>query len=213
MDVEGYTMWVVGGSLLVAAPQVPPHHVREVLATLDQAQRCARGSMGARFQSPQRWFRACRRALADQGWNVAHSCQSVESSKQCGLISPLQPLLLWLGAVHPEHADLLDRCVAALDPAQPALAQLSRRGLQRSDSGSRLMVELGLILSGPTLSLCHVALDIDLPVGTDWLLTPFPGALLRGDISFQGAMFEPGPLLSGLPGGPHPGLPVSRTLH
>lgn len=191
MDVDGYTMWVVGGSLLIVAPQITDDQRQRALASLAAAQHAADDSMGSRFEGQRCWARAYRKALGEHGWGVVHSCQSVESAERRGVLAPLQPLLLWLSAVHPHQADVLERCVAALNPRQDGLRQLSRRALQASQDGARLVVELGLLLPGPALSLCSIALETARCPDPEWLLTTFPGPLLHGDIHFQGLMLEP----------------------
>lgn len=201
MDVDGYTMWVVGGSLLVVAPQVTDKQREHVLGSLRKAQHCADDEACSRFQGQRLWGRAYRRALGDQGWNLVHSCQSVERAERRSLLAPLQPLQLWLSAMHPQQAEVLERCVASLNPAQAGLRQLSQQTLQVSADGARLVVELGLLLPGAALSLCSLALEAVRCPDPDWLLAAFPGPLLRGDVHFQGWVLEPG--LG----------PVQRTLH
>lgn len=201
MNVDGYTMWVVGCSLLVVAPQVTDGQRQQVLASLGKAQQRADDSVAARFHGQRYRDRAYRRALGDQGWSVVHSCQSVDSAERRGVLAPLQPLLLWLSTVHPMQAQILERCVAALNPAQQGLRQLSRHALHASVDGARVLVELGLVLPGGALSLCSLALEMSRCPDPGWLFTPFPGPLLRGDVHFQGLMLEPGP------------APASRTLH
>lgn len=201
MDVDGYTMWVVGCSLLVVAPQVTDGQRRQVLASLSNAQRCAADAVDSPLQGQRCRDRAYRRALVEQGWSVVHSCQSVDRAERRGVLAPLQPLLLWLSALHPPQAEILERCVSALSPAQQGLRQLSQHALHPSNDGTRLVVELGLVLPGGGLSLCSITLETSRCPDPGWLLVPFPGPLLRGDIHFQGLMLEPGP------------VPASRTLH
>mgnify|MGYP004727278821 CR=1 FL=1 len=95
MDVDGYTLWITGGSLVLIAPQVSELERREALGSLRHAQLLADGVMASRFDQHRRWYRAYRNALGRRGWRVTHSCQSVETAGGRTLLSPTQPLLLW----------------------------------------------------------------------------------------------------------------------
>lgn len=212
MDVDGYTVWVVGGSLLVVAAQVPERQRQQAFAALFRAQQQADDSAGSRFEGGRLWFGAYRRALSHQGWSVSHSSQSVERG-ECRSLSPLQPLLLWLSCVHPEQADILERCVAALSPDQKALGQLSRQAARVTGSRGRLVVELGLLQPGPALSLCHIALELSESLAPGWLFSVLPGASIRGDVHFQGLVLETRHELLGSAQGASLERTVSRTLH
>lgn len=198
MDVDGYTLWVTGGSLLVVAPQVSESECRSVLSAVRYAQMLADGLMESRFGEPRRWYRAYRNALGKRGWGVTYSYQSVETASNRTMLSPLQPLQLWLSHQHPEVTSVLERCVDGLDPAQPGIEQLARSSLQRLSgplNGARIVLELGLVRPGAQLSLCSLAMETCVAPGVDWLSAPIPGEALRGDLYFQGVLVEPAPEL------------------
>lgn len=192
MDVDGFTMWITGGSLILVAPQVSEPERRDVLASLRHAQSLA-DSVQARFEQHRRWYRAYRSALGRHGWRVTHSCQSVETADGRTLLSPTQPLLLWLGSQHGALGEVLASCIDSLAVMQPGLEQLSRRALQRRRDTTRLVLELGILSAGAQLSLCSIALETCAPLDADWLRAPLSGAGLRGDLYFQSLMAEPAP--------------------
>lgn len=198
MDVDGYTLWVAGGSLLLVAPQVSESECRNVLSTLRYVQMLADSLVESRFGEPRRWYRAYRNALGKRGWGVTHSYQSVEVAGHRTVLAPLQPLQLWLTHQHPEIANVLERCLDGLDPAQPGIEQLARSSLQRLDAplvGARIVLELGLVRPGARLSLCSLAMETRVAPGTDWLTAAVPGESLRGDLHVQGVLVEPAPEL------------------
>lgn len=198
MDVDGYTMWVSDGSLLIVAPQVTTAERQAVLASLRFARQVADEMAGSRFSHYRHWYGAYRKALGGRGWGVTHSCQSTETAARRSVLAPLQPLLLWLSALHPRQAEVLDRCVAALQP-QAGLEQLSRCALMPWQGGARIVLELGLVQPGPHLSLGRIALETTCMPATDWLTSTLQGAHLQGDLCFQGMTLEPAPELTTSP--------------
>lgn len=195
MDVDGYTMWITGGSLVLIAPQVSELERRHALGSLGQAQRHADEAMVSRFDQHRRWYRAYCNALGQHGWRVTHSCQQVETAGGRTLLSPTQPLLLWLASQHGELGEVLELCIDSLAQNPRVLAQLSCCALQVGRSTTRLMLELGVLRPGSQLSLCSIALETSAVVGSDWLKAPLAGATLRGDLYFQSLMAEPAPEL------------------
>lgn len=198
MDVDGYTLWVTGGSLLVVAPQVSEMECHNVLGSLRYAQMLADGLMTSRFGEHRQWYRAYRNALGKRGWGVTLSCQSVEAASCRTLLAPLQPLQLWLASQHPQTASVLERCLDGLDPEQPGIRQLARSCMQPLDEPQgavRIVLELGLLRPGAHLSLCSLALETRVAPGTDWLTAALSGDALRGDLYFQGVLAEPAPEL------------------
>lgn len=195
MDVDGYTLWVAGGSLLVVAPQVSESERLNALGTLRYAQLLADSLAGSRFSDPRRWYRAYRNALGKRGWGVTHSYQSVETAGSRTLLAPLQPLQLWLARQHPDLACVLERCIDGLDPFQPGVEQLARSALHTAGGGARIVLELGLMRPGARLSLCSLALETSVVPGADWLTGALSGEVLRGDLFVQGVLVEPAPEL------------------
>lgn len=195
MDVDGYTMWVTGGSLVLVAPQVSELECRNVLLSLSGAQTWADGQMASRFEQHRRWYRAYRGALGRRGWRVNHSCQSVETAGGRTLLAPTQPLLLWLGSLHAELGDVLELGVDVLAMNPQGLEQLSRHALRDFRGTTQMVVELGVLRPGSQLSLCSIALETTTTLGADWLTAPLSGTTLRGDLYFQGLMAEPAPEL------------------
>lgn len=195
MDVDGYTMWITGGSLVLIAPQVSELERRHALGSLRDAQRFADAVMASRFEQHRRWYRAYRNALGRRGWRVTHSCQGVETALGRTLLSPTQPLLLWLGSQHGELGEVLELCIDSLAPGQPGLAQLSSSALQVRDERTRVVLELGVLGPGSQFSLCSIALETHARLGEDWLRAPIAGSTLCGDLYFQSLMAEPAPEL------------------
>jgi len=195
MDVDGYTIWITGGSLVLITPHVSELERCHALGSLRDAQRFADGVMASRFDQHRRWYRAYRNALGRRGWRVTHSCQGVETAAGRTLLSPTQPLLLWLGSQHGDLAEVLASCVDSLALDQPGLAQLSGNALQVGDDSTRISLELGVLRPGLQLSLCSIALETSARLGPDWLKAPLAGPTLRGDLYFQSLMAEPAPEL------------------
>ncbi|MEE1925268.1 hypothetical protein V0R50_17335 [Pseudomonas sp. 148P] len=195
MDVDGYTMWVTGGSLVLVAPQVSELECRNVLLTLRDAQAWADGQMASRFAQHRRWYRAYRGALGRRGWRVTHSCQSVETAGGRTLLAPTQPLLLWLGSLHAELGDVLELGIEALTMNPQGFEQLSRHAVRGFRGATQVVLELGVLRPGSQLSLCSIALETTTTLGADWLTAPLSGTSLRGDLYFQGLMAEPAPEL------------------
>lgn len=217
MDVDGYTMWITGGSLVLITPQVSELERCHALGSLREAQSFADGVLASRFDQHRRWYRAYRSALGRRGWRVTHSCQSVEAAGGRTLLSPTQPLLLWLGSQHGELADVVGACIDSLAQGQPGLAELSRSALQVRGGTTQIVLELGVLGPGSQLSLCSIALETSAELGTDWLKAPLTGATLRGDLYFQSLMAEPAPELQDNRRGGFAclvgGNGASRTLH
>lgn len=195
MDVDGYTMWITGGSLVLVAPRVSELECHNALASLRTAQSLADGLMASRFEHHRRWYRAYRRALGRRGWRVTHSCQSVESTGGRSLLAPTQPLLLWLGSQHRELGEVLEQGIDSLACHCRGLEQLSRGALKVVGDTTQMVLELGVLSPGSQLSLCSIALETSSALGADWLTTPLPGESLRGDLYFQSLMAEPAPEL------------------
>lgn len=212
MDVDGYTLWITGGSLVLIAPQVSEFERRDALASLRHAQRLADGLRASRFDQHRRWYRAYRNALGRRGWRVAHSCQSVETAGGRTLLSPTQPLLLWLGSQHAELGEVLELCIDSLLMNAAGLAQLSGSALQESEDTTRIVLELGVLRPG-ALSLCSIALETTATLGADWLKAPLAGQTLRGDLFFQSLMAEPAPELRDSEREGVSRLLASHTLH
>ncbi|OLS60945.1 hypothetical protein [Pseudomonas putida] len=213
MDVDGYTMWITGGSLVLVAPQVSERERRHALDSLGQAQLLADGVMSSRFDQHRRWYRAYRNAFGRRGWRVTHSCQSVESAGGRTLLSPTQPLLLWLGSQHAESGEALELGIDSLLLNQPGLAQLSGSALQPRGDFTQLVLELGVLHRDGQLSLCSIALETRATLGADWLKAPLPGATLRGDLYFQSLLAEPAPDLRDNERDGVVRMPASHTLH
>ncbi|MDR0277082.1 MAG: hypothetical protein LBJ37_04295 [Paucimonas sp.] len=195
MDVDGYTMWITGGSLVLVAPQVSEPECRHALAALHHAQSLADGLMASRFEQYRRWYRAYRCALGRRGWRVSHSCQSVETAGSRTLLAPTQPLLLWLGSQHADLGDVLELGIDALAMNPQGLEQLARSALHECRGTTRMVLELGVLRPGARLSLCSIALETCARPAADWLVAPLAGQTLRGDLYFQGLMAEPAPEL------------------
>ncbi len=195
MDVDGYTMWITGGSLVLVAPQVSRLERNHALGSLRHAQLLADGVMASRFEQYRRWYRAYRNAFGQRGWRVTHSCQSVETAGGRTLLSPTQPLLLWLGSQHGELGELLELGIDSLLRNQPGLAQLSCSALQVRCGSTRMVLELGVLRPGAQLSLCSIALETSATLEPHWLKAPLTGATLRGDLYFQSLLAEPAPEL------------------
>lgn len=198
MDVEGYTMWISGGSLVLVAPRVADLECRNALASLRHAQSLADALMGPRFDGHRQWYRAYRNALGQRGWRVTYSCQSIESAGYRTLLAPTQPLLLWLVSQHPELGDVLELGVDALSLDAQGLRQLSQHALQvlaGPAGGTRIVLELGVLRPGSQLSLCSVALETSQALDPDWLRVPLEGIHLRGDLYFQSLTAESAPEL------------------
>jgi len=195
MDVDGYTMWITGGSLVLVAPQVSELECRNALASLRDAQALADGVLTSRFEQHRPWYRAYRRALGRCGWRVTHSCQSVETAGGRTLLAPTQPLLLWLDSQHAGLGEVLELGVDALAVNPPGLEQLARGALHVRHGTTRMVLELGVLCPGSRLSLCSIALETCTRPGADWLTAPLTGDSLRGDLYFQSLMAEPAPEL------------------
>jgi len=220
MDVDGYTMWISGGSLVLVAPQVSDLECRNALAALRQAQALADALMVSRFDGHRPWYRAYRNALGRRGWRVTYSCQSIESAGYRTLLAPTQPLLLWLASQHPHLDSVLELGIDALTLNPAGLRQLSRHALQLLApplGGTRIVLELGVLNPGSQLSLCSIALETAEVIGPDWLTAPLEGASLRGDLYLQSLTAEPAPELfeSGSEGFARLSLkaPDNQTLH
>lgn len=212
MDVDGYTLWITGGSLVLIAPQVSEFERRDALASLRHAQRLADGLRASRFDQHRRWYRAYRNALGRRGWRVTHSCQSVETAGGRTLLSPTQPLLLWLGSQHAELGEVLELCIDSLLMNAAGLAQLSGSALQERDDTTRIVLELGVLRPG-ALSLCSIALETTATLDVDWLKAPLAGQTLRGDLFFQSLMAEPAAELRDSERDGVARLLASHTLH
>ncbi|MHA6197553.1 hypothetical protein ACX3YG_24670 [Pseudomonas wadenswilerensis] len=214
MDVDGYTIWITGGSLVLVAPRVSELECRNALASLRHAQSLADALMVSRFEQHRRWHRAYRRALGRRGWRVSHSCQSVETAGTRSLLAPTQPLLLWLGSQHRELGDMLELGIDTLACHRAGLEQLSRGALRVVGGITQIVLELGVLRPGSQLSLCSVALETSAAPGTDWLTAPLAGETLRGDLYFQSLMAEPAPeLLETVDEGFTCLPPLGQTLH
>lgn len=198
MDVDGYSLWVSGGSLLLVAPQVSEAECRATLSSLRYAQWLADGLVGSRFDAHRQWYRAYRTALGTCGWGVSYSCQSVEAASCRTLIAPLQPLQLWLATQHSQVASVMERCIDGLDTAQPGIEQLGQSALRVMDQppgGAQIVLELGVLRAGAELSLCSLSLQTRATLGADWLTAVLAGEQLCGDLSLQGVLAEPAPEL------------------
>ncbi|WP_425929070.1 hypothetical protein [Pseudomonas sp. NyZ201] len=213
MDVDGYTMWITGGSLVLVAPQVSELERNHALGSLHHAQLLADGVMASRFDQYRRWYRAYRNAFGRRGWRVTHSCQSVETAGGRTLLSPTQPLLLWLGSQHGELGELLELGIDSLLLNPPGLAQLSRSALQARGGITRLVLELGVLSPGSQLSLCSIALETSAILDQQWLKAPLAGATLRGDLYFQSLLAEPAPEMRDSERDGFARLPAGLTLH
>lgn len=213
MDVDGYTMWITGGSLVLVAPQVSELERNHALGSLHHAQLLADGVMASRFDQYRRWYRAYRNAFGRRGWRVTHSCQSVETAGGRTLLSPTQPLLLWLGSQHSELGELLELGIDSLLLNPPGLAQLSRSALQARGGITRLVLELGVLSPGSQLSLCSIALETSAILDQQWLKAPLAGATLRGDLYFQSLLAEPAPEMRDSERDGFARLPAGLTLH
>lgn len=193
MDVDGYTMWITGGSLVLITPQVSELERCYALGSLRDAQRVADQAMACRFDQHRRWYRAYRNALGRRGWRVTHSCQSVETAGGRTLLSPTQPLLLWLASQHAELGEVLEAAIDSLVLNQPGLRQLTSSAQQVRCGITRIALELGVLQPGAQLSLCSIALETSATLGADWLKAPLAGATLRGDLYCQSLIVEPAP--------------------
>ncbi|MFW3897022.1 hypothetical protein [Pseudomonas bharatica] len=213
MDVDGYTMWITGGSLVLVAPQVSELERNHALGSLHHAQLLADGVMASRFDQYRRWYRAYRNAFGRRGWRVTHSCQSVETAGGRTLLSPTQPLLLWLGSQHSELGELLELGIDSLLLNPPGLTQLSRSALQARGGITRLVLELGVLSPGSQLSLCSIALETSAILDQQWLKAPLAGATLRGDLYFQSLLAEPAPEMRDSERDGFARLPAGLTLH
>ena len=92
MDVDGYTLWINGGSLLFVAPQVEGAERQAVLDSHLYAQLLANKRAGSRFTEHKAWYRAYRTALTDRGWLLTQQHQTVETVSALAPIAPVQPL-------------------------------------------------------------------------------------------------------------------------
>ena len=90
MDVDGYTLWVNGGSLLFAAPQVERSELQAVLDSHLYAQLLANKRAGSRFTEHKAWYSAYRTALTDRGWLLTQQYQTVETVSALAPITPVQ---------------------------------------------------------------------------------------------------------------------------
>ncbi|MDG9881275.1 hypothetical protein CSV86_022555 [Pseudomonas putida CSV86] len=213
MDVDGYTMWITGGSLVLVAPQVSELECNHALGSLRHAQLLADGVMASRFDQYRRWYRAYRNAFGRRGWRVTHSCQSVETAGGRTLLSPTQPLLLWLGSQHGELGELLELGIDSLLLNPPGLAQLSCSALQARGGITRMVLELGVLRPGSQLSLCSIALETSATLDQQWLKAPLAGATLRGDLYFQSLLAEPAPEMRDSERDGYARLSAGHTLH
>lgn len=196
--MEDYSVWMVGGTLLLVADKVPLAQRQAVFDSLLYAQLVANKSAGSRFTGYRQWYGDYRHTLAARGWIMTQYYNESRPTKDYSCLGPLQPLQLWLETRYGGASNIVAQGVDRLlrDPAkQDSFRQFTVEG---DTQGSGVTLEVGLVHPGPVINLCSIALHTSTAADQIAMDRPLAGEALIGDVFINGVsavlddeVFEP----------------------
>nr|WP_319527247.1 hypothetical protein [Pseudomonas laurentiana] len=190
MDVDGYTLWINGGSLLFVAPQVKDAERQAVLDSHLYAQLLANKRAGSRFTQHDTWYRTYRTALTDRGWLLTQQYQAVETVSALAPVAPVQPLQTQLVSQCPAFHEVLANAVEALRqaPDLQVLDVLRQQVVQPLEASTvtHIALEVGVVQPGPVVLFNSVVLGTEQVPGEHWLVEPLAARSLIGETRLQG---------------------------
>ena len=165
MSEETYSLWLVGGTgLLVAdtALQDQQYALDSVLF----AQLHSDKLNGSRFANFARWYSGYRTALEQRGWIFTRS-RSDHQRLQEGAPPTLAHILKsHLQARHPSLSGYLQAAITRLSQEE-VQQQLRAFTMAQPEKANGVVCELGVLLPGPSMDLCGLALGSELSDGID----------------------------------------------
>lgn len=169
MSKDAYSLWLVGGTALLVAEAALPSR-QYALDSLLFAQLRSDKLNGSRFADYARWYSGYREALEARGWVIPGSRSDYQPLQ--GSVPLTQRLTDELQARHPGLSPYLQAAIARL--SQKEVQQYLRPfTLDEHSQATHVVYELGVMLPGPSLDLCGLALTTATPA-TQIL----PGAVL-----------------------------------
>jgi len=165
MSEETYSLWLVGGTALLVADM----ELQDQQYALDSvlfAQLRSDKLNGSRFANYARWYSGYRTALEQRGWTF--TCSRSDYQRLQEGAPPMQAHLLkrHLQARHPSLSGYLQAAITRLSQEE-AQQQLRAFTLAEHEKATGIVCELGVLLPGPSMDLCGMALGSDLSDGID----------------------------------------------
>lgn len=161
MKKDAYSLWLVGGSLLLVAASVPSAQRQAVLDCVLYGQLLADKKSGPRFEQYQQWYEEYRQALSLRGWIVKQRFYDTKPAADCSLLIPAQPLQLWLADRQADADDYIASALATLQKNADASRAFNEFVRLRTNNQTQLVLEIGLVLPGPVLHVSSISVALD----------------------------------------------------
>lgn len=195
MDVDGYSLWINGGSLLFIAPEVTEAERIAVLDSLLFAQLRATKRVGPRFTQPEKWYRNYKDVLSSEaGWLLTQVRHASVSPKNTQALAPMSLLKLNLAECRPRSSSVLASCIKRFQEAHNlfGLDLLTQHAISPGESKvAHVSVELVVVHPGLVLDLARISFDTSHAPGRRWLVDPLASGDLRANIQIEGLCAEP----------------------
>jgi hypothetical protein len=165
MSEETYSLWLVGGTALLVADTA----LQDQQYALDSvlfAQLRSDKLNGSRFANYARWYSGYRTALEQRGWTFTRSRSDYQRLQEGAPPTPADLLKRHLQARHPSLSGYLQAAITRLSQEE-VQQQLRAFTLAEHEQGSGVVCELGVLLPGPSMDLCGLALGSDPSDGID----------------------------------------------
>ena len=164
MSEETYSLWLVGGTALLVADTA----LQDQQYALDSvlfAQLRSDKLNGSRFANFARWYSGYRTALEQRGWTFTHSRSDYQRLQEGAPPTPIDLLKSHLQARHPSLCGYLQAAITRL--SQEVQQQMRAFTMGEHEKANGVVCELGVLLPGPSMDLCGLALGSDLSDGID----------------------------------------------
>lgn len=165
MSEETYSLWLVGGTALLVADTA----LQDQQYALDSvlfAQLRSDKLNGSRFANYARWYSGYRSTLEQRGWTFTRSRSDYQRLQEGAPPTPAHLLKSHLQARHPNLSGYLQAAITRLSQEE-VQQQLRAFTITEHEKANGVVCELGVLLPGPSMDLCGLALGSDLSDGID----------------------------------------------